>query len=70
MITFKVIDGPHIGYLDHIYANNNGTETLWHEKPVFIKRPVSSRDYNTTCKRCGSPAYLGLNQIECPVCHG
>lgn len=45
------------------------------ERSAVIYKPVpmrtfSGQDYNTTCKRCGAPAYIGLQHIECSRgCH-
>ena len=29
---------------------------------------VVSEEYPHTCKRCGAPAYVGLNDVECSSC--
>jgi ribosomal protein L40E len=36
------------------------------ENPVSIKSETNN--YPHICPRCGAPAYIGMNQIECKKC--
>ena len=32
---------------------------------LYTEPTAQESEYNTTCSRCGAPAYIGLNKIEC-----
>lgn len=40
--------------------------------PAFLRKqqPASDTSYNSICPKCGAPAYIGLNNVDCSQkCH-
>jgi hypothetical protein len=51
------------GHKNFLYVTKDG-KGHYTGKPIFCRK-IKKGDYNGKCRRCGAPAFIGFNLIDC-----